>query len=216
MDLLITDKLVEFIKQIQAADISRDHKEWTIMEISECVSHYYKQMLTALEAGSNKVEMLLGAYDAFDRMAKVDNEHHKPSCKKGCAYCCHIPVNVTLTEVALIKEYMEENGTVLSEAQKERARFQARVSDKVRMTSDKSACIFLDDNNACSIYEVRPFKCRSHYVVNDPALCNYKVNPGHQTKVIALPHALCIESAFLNVVRNSHNLANAVIEIFKI
>ena len=37
-------------------------------------------------------------------------------------------------------------------------------------------CAFLDSNNNCMIYEVRPFICRKYLVFNEPSICENTLN----------------------------------------
>lgn len=62
------------------------------------------------------------------------------ACKKGCAFCCYIPVECTKEEVDLCLE-LAEPGEVKQ--------------------GDFAPCPFLDrKNKSCRVYEYRPLACR--------------------------------------------------------
>jgi len=116
------------------------------------------------------------------------------SCARGCAACCRIqPVPVTPAEayaLLLLVESLPEPRrlTVLSRfaecaarlreaglaegfltgrrpASHEQAKAEAMQYFNLRLT-----CPFLEDD-ACSIYDARPFTCREYYVTSPPELC---------------------------------------------
>lgn len=66
-------------------------------------------------------------------------------CKKGCSFCCHIPVSVSILEV----DYINNNTR----------RLRKKVTEE--HTGASNPCPFLS-KGACSIYDTRPFVCRRH------------------------------------------------------
>ncbi len=73
-------------------------------------------------------------------------------CKKGCSYCCHIPVSVSEVEVT----YIEKSTGI---KRKNLPEFDTQLS---------VPCPFLK-KNVCSIYEYRPYFCRVFVSVNETA-----------------------------------------------
>ncbi|MGE5506622.1 MAG: YkgJ family cysteine cluster protein [Actinomycetota bacterium] len=67
------------------------------------------------------------------------------ACKRGCGWCCHQPVGALALEVLAIAEALPAEA---------RARLDAWQPGR--------PCAFLDAG-ACTIYELRPLKCRSLY-----------------------------------------------------
>ena len=66
------------------------------------------------------------------------------ACKKGCSYCCHIPISISEIEIRYI-----EISTAINR------------KNRMPILSTNSACPFLK-NDTCSIYRYRPFMCRRH------------------------------------------------------
>lgn len=96
-------------------------------------------------------------------------------CKKGCGFCCFQQVQITDSEKELISSYMTQKGIYPSADERKRLGRQARASklgDWGELRQTDKRCIFLDEENACKIYEARPMACRSYLVVSDPSLCD--------------------------------------------
>jgi len=86
-------------------------------------------------------------------------------CKKGCGYCCilNIPVlppesdnifhfiksNFSSQELKNVKEKIDSYG------------FQIKNLDDEERIACRKPCVFLSDEESCSIYPVRPVLCRS-------------------------------------------------------
>lgn len=126
------------------------------------------------------------------------------TCKKGCAACCKQLVSVSPQEVAAIavaypekllskKKKIAEQIELLSalaaqvfgdetehvitdkEALEEYSKKNEQLAD---LWWDKQvACVFLKEDNTCSIYATRPIACRGYYVRSDPKLCFSKDKP---------------------------------------
>lgn len=145
------------------------------------------ELLPALRAMDDRV------IDAAVAHAEAGGE--RVSCAKGCSACCRAqPVPVTppeayalarlverlpeprrtavraafagnvarLRETGLYETYMQRDPTLT----REEARAVAR-----RYMALKLVCPFLAED-ACSIYEERPFVCRQYLVTSPPALCD--------------------------------------------
>ncbi len=74
----------------------------------------------------------------------------KAACGKGCGWCCHQRVGAAAVEVLHIAEQIRQ----CPDAEVLTARLAAWPKGRT--------CAFLV-NGACSIYEIRPFKCRGLY-----------------------------------------------------
>lgn len=87
------------------------------------------------------------------------------ACGPGCAYCCHLPVTLSVAEALRIVEHVGALGAA------EQARVRAAVSaaDEAAAGDDDEAlflarrpCAFLGADGRCGIYAVRPLACRGH------------------------------------------------------
>lgn len=110
------------------------------------------------------------AYQRFDKIiaTAIEESPTKPACKAGCSYCCYYKVEVKAHEMLLIHEHMQKN---LAPALKSQILESAKTNAELIRTltpqehlSTNIKCPFLIENQ-CSIYEVRPFRCRSFHAV---------------------------------------------------
>ena len=79
----------------------------------------------------------------------------------------------TQIEIDYILNFLKDNNIQLSENQLDRLKEQSKIdNNEDYVLSIHRKCIFLSDEENCSIYEARPLTCRNYYVFNDPKLCN--------------------------------------------
>lgn len=164
---------------------------------------------------------LLRAIDnaAIERAAARSEAEGRPiACYRGCSACCRAqPVPVTPAEaftlallverlpeprrsevraafadrvmrllaVGLAEDYLERDANITADQARDIAR---------RYFSLGLVCPFLE-NDACGIYQERPFVCRQYLVTSPPALCS---NP-FDNAVDVLPAPLAAASGFQKV-----------------
>ena len=75
-------------------------------------------------------------------------------CSKGCSYCCNIKVDMTYIEACYIASKTGLN-----------------VDKNSHRTMTKKRCVFLSEDGACSIYDYRPYKCRTFHAIDHPKYC---------------------------------------------
>ena len=109
-----------------------------------------------------------------DRKARPDSADIV--CRKGCAHCCHGPVEIWPQEAALLVEAARKAGIELDPARLERQGRYDADDWRSQPAADK-ACVFLGADGACRIYESRPNACRKLLVTTDPALCDGDKHP---------------------------------------
>lgn len=93
-------------------------------------------------------------------------------CKKGCTYCCHLKVGVSIPEVLVI--YNELAGQTTPEGYeilKERVLAVAtkgNILEEAFWLGSQTPCPFLDVDGSglCLIYSLRPFSCRAYHSTN--------------------------------------------------
>ena len=88
----------------------------------------------------------------------------KPACHRGCSYCCHVKVDVSIPEVARVVAYaLAHLAPVDAEALRHRARKGAAGAGGKEATDyPTQPCAFLGGGE-CSVYEARPFACRAEH-----------------------------------------------------
>ncbi|WP_318493289.1 YkgJ family cysteine cluster protein [Photobacterium leiognathi] len=88
------------------------------------------------------IDTLYGAVDKYYKKQVAPNS----VCRPSCAYCCHVPVDLTLLEATRIFLYLGEE-------------FPLELTE-IGPEDTSTACPFLGTDAKCSIYRVRPFNCR--------------------------------------------------------
>ena len=152
----------------------------------------------------------------------------KPACKAGCAYCCHYKVEVMAHEMFLIKDYLQKNWQtsrikyLLNEAEENAKTIRSLTQEQHLTTNIK--CVFLV-NNQCSIYSVRPFKCRNFHATdanacersfNDPKNLSIENNFVEAIAMFGNAHSQGFETAVKNSGMDSraYDFTTALLEIF--
>jgi len=95
------------------------------------------------------------------------------SCKKGCAACCSHPFLISIAEGVLLYRWLQEKSRWTSALRRkliETREMTRGVAFEVWLLSD-IPCPLLDDAKRCSVYGVRPLRCRVMYSIGDPSLC---------------------------------------------
>ena len=86
-------------------------------------------------------------------------------CEKGCAYCCthYGSLDITTLEGFIIYEHISRY-----KKSTRRRIDRAITQNRRRRENGKPArCPFLNKNNTCNIYDIRPFSCRQLYSLKD-------------------------------------------------
>ncbi len=92
-----------------------------------------------------------------------------PACKAGCAYCCYYKVEARAAEVLAIKNFAVSRFSpvqlraVIEQAQRNVA--EAKGLSHAEHLATNQRCSFLLEDR-CSVYEVRPSKCRSFHAAD--------------------------------------------------
>ncbi len=151
-------------------------------------SDYIKRIQAQREEVANRAQEVkesggMGAAVGFlhaemDTLAAYKLEGTAVSCRKGCSFCCRIPVYVTEGEAELLAQAIEQDpkaADLVLLARQEAV----GVAEWASMPTADRVCAFLDKGSGeCRVYAARPLACRSYYVVTDPARCDTVGNPG--------------------------------------
>jgi len=109
-----------------------------------------------------KLTALNDIYKNFE--AKTRGYKKNAACKKGCRFCCKEAgsIDITTLEGLVIRKAMK--GFARSRRKSLTRLFQQEI--KKRENKVIAPCPFLMKNNACMIYEIRPFSCRRIYSIH--------------------------------------------------
>lgn len=143
-----------------------------IKKAPQSVVEQFEKQYEHSTAAFAKVEHEMAYQTGLLFIKEIEKNTSEPiSCRAGCGACCHQSVFVSLPEFVKIKSYLIENGVRI-----DRAKLQMQHDDtedavyKTLKVPDRR-CVFLGENNACSIYDARPLMCRRHNVYSDPKHC---------------------------------------------
>jgi Fe-S-cluster containining protein len=191
----------------------------------------YQRSTAQLATGKDSAASLKKSYERYDNLiAKaIDESPVKPACKAGCAFCCHYKVEVRAHEMLLIKDYVSKTFTaeriaaMLAEAETNAAIIRTLTPEQHLTTNIK--CALLQDNQ-CSIYPVRPFRCRNFHST-DAAACEQSHNdPGNMeiatgmiedVAMFADAHTQGFEAATEQTGRDArvYDFTTALLEVFE-
>jgi Fe-S-cluster containining protein len=119
-------------------------------------------------------------HSAIDEVLMRDRNRSADSgeirCRRGCANCCHGPVEIWPQEAVLLVEAARAAGVSVDKARLERQSRHAIDTWHGQPAADR-ACVFLGDDGACKVYESRPNACRKLLVMADPELCDGAKHP---------------------------------------
>ena len=104
--------------------------------------------------------------------AEVERASHTPvSCKKGCATCCHYEVEITGEEALLLADLVQQGHKIDSARLQDQARRSRQDSTWKLGTFLENRCVFLGEDQACTIYSFRPTTCRRMAVTTPAEHC---------------------------------------------
>jgi len=122
------------------------------------------------------------------------------TCRKNCSSYCHLRVEITSDDAAVILEGISTSRLILDETRLSELAKRPNNDEKwSKGVVPENRCLFLNSDSACSIYQSRPAACRKLMVTSDPNECaevSGKILPVH------MPKAEIIISAALNLPDN--------------
>lgn len=128
------------------------------------------------------------------------NSHIKISCQKGCSACCHLEVEITEDEAAVLIEGIKAGIDIDLDRLHDLAQRNKRDEKWNLGAVPENRCVFLSEQGSCKAYHYRPAACRKAMVISNPNQCavlDGKVDP------VYMPKAEIIFSAALNLSENS-------------
>lgn len=92
-------------------------------------------------------------------------------CTRGCSHCCHGPVEIRAHEAVLLVEQLQAAGREL-DVEKLARQSRYSVDTWREQPAADQACVFLGEDGACTVYDMRPNACRKLLVTSDPQHCD--------------------------------------------
>lgn len=146
------------------------------------------------------------------RAAKASGDPaEQPACRRGCAFCCHQLVPLTIIEAQRIATHLAtlprgERRDLGQAVDRQSARFADWVqrfhpgSIQDRRTNldylrQGIPCPFLGKENECRIYPVRPLICRGHHALGTSENCQSAEQPIRVIPAVERATAAATESA---------------------
>ena len=112
------------------------------------------------------------------------------ACTPGCAWCCHLRVGVSIPELLIIHNELTTQATSEGITYfQDRIRETAEAGDVLEEDfwyKTHPPCPFLNKENGCLIYPVRPFSCRAHHSL-DADICRQGYEEKRQVMVPIFP-----------------------------
>lgn len=146
-----------------------------------------KQFQTALTQSFKRYDNLIAK--------TIDTSPVKPACKAGCAFCCYYKVEVRAHEMLNIKDYLskhlsaEKIQQLLAEAEHNAALIRSLSPEQHLTTNIK--CPLLQDNQ-CSAYPVRPYRCRNFHATDASACEQSFADPGNMNIATGMIEAVAL------------------------
>jgi Fe-S-cluster containining protein len=176
------------------------HSRLADRDLPEILGNIYDQVqfLEKLRAsGTPDMVIMLSVHSILDMQMQRGEGGQKISCRKGCAFCCKMNVDVNAMEVQLILHYVKHHRIPID---REYLKAQTKVpKEQLAFTPGISACVFLQRDRTCAIYPVRPMACRKYAVTTPAELCNIEKYPAARLGVLADIDAEILVSALDNI-----------------
>ncbi|PUA27868.1 MAG: hypothetical protein B0W54_15205 [Cellvibrio sp. 79] len=190
----------------------------------------YQRAATQLKSGKDANAALKKSYERYDNLIahSFDESSTKPACKAGCAFCCYYKVEARAHEILLIKDYMskhfsaEKMASVLNTVTANATLIRALTPEQHLTTNVKCALL---ENNQCTIYPVRPFRCRNFHSTDaqacensfhDPANMEIATGMIEEVAILADAHTQGFEAATEQTGRDNriYDFNTALLEAF--
>ncbi|MNJ96846.1 Flagellin N-methylase [compost metagenome] len=137
-------------------------------EVDRLLKHYY-EVLNAHPPGIARAQKI---HELVEEQVAASS-HIKTSCQKGCGACCHLEVEITEDDAALMALSIVEQNLQFDEASLEEQSQRERLDPKWNQGAVKSnRCVMLGADNACRNYDFRPTVCRKHSVTSPAIDCS--------------------------------------------
>lgn len=129
----------------------------TMPRLSQFELATYKTSITeTLLLNSSALSKLRKLYRVADQV--VSPIAQLSVCSVGCSHCCKIPVPISRLEAEYIGRCSAYKPRIVSRG-------------NVFAEIHQPPCAFLSKNSTCSVYDSRPFVCRTFFALDHPEYC---------------------------------------------
>ena len=151
------------VRFLEQSSVTKRLNNFNTLSVSNETQEKVGKLILWLESQSNHIVdpkvIIDRIYEDIDYFMQKEIIPHSV-CVKGCAYCCKIPVQVSLLEA----DYISRNANIAYTKLKDRR--------YVMQESVDSYCSFLNQKNGrCSIYAYRPLACRIFATIDHWKYC---------------------------------------------
>lgn len=131
--------------------------------IKRCISAL-KKKLGIKSTSKNLVHAISALQESTDLITKhrVTESNITFACKKGCAHCCNLRVEVLPPEVFYIASHIKSLPQAHQQVLVKHLEAHSVYAAGLAFVDYNNACPFLTAQATCGIYSVRPHKCRSN------------------------------------------------------
>lgn len=128
------------------------------------------------------------------------------TCRKGCSACCFTQVSVSKEEAELLADLIVKGHPIDVNRLVTQRKAQNSSVDWYKLPYSMRKCVFLNENNECSIYEHRPAVCRTNYVVSHPSHCSTENGKENTIRLLKTKKADIFIAAFFKNSKDSGSL----------
>jgi Fe-S-cluster containining protein len=184
---------------IKIWDRASEHER---VQLGQMHQHYESEVRRIVDEGNephNVAHTIHGLVDAsVAHTIATHPEGKNVSCRRGCASCCSLFVNITREEAELLLLVMERDGIEVGWRRLQR-QAQWNLAQWGDQPLAERRCVFLGASDECRVYEHRPTSCRKYMVLSKPKRCDTVKHPGGQVAILAPIEGEFIASAALGV-----------------
>jgi Fe-S-cluster containining protein len=149
--------------------------------VAPMLEHYSKeyQKITDKQNGVSAAHSIHKAMDEETEKLKKTEHGRQIKCSSGCSFCCYTHVDINRDEAELLVYKAKEKKLIIDLGRLSKQQNKGAKKWDELLYSDRK-CVFLDQNQQCSVYEWRPATCRAHNAISDPVNCDSEKYPHGQ------------------------------------
>jgi Fe-S-cluster containining protein len=176
-----------------------DHERQLLGQMHQHYEHEVLRMVAEGHAPHNIAHTLHGLVDeSVTHTLATHPEGRNVRCRRGCAACCSLFVNITHEEAELLLLVIARDEIPVSWRRMQR-QAQWSLADWGAQPLAERRCAFLSEGNECRVYEHRPTVCRKYMVISPPKRCDTVKHTAGQVAILAPIEAEFVASAALGV-----------------